>query len=209
MSSQNGNLAIILVIILVVISLFSLTNLNHLFGYKIQLPELQNLRQKILPSQPSEVVKTSPQATPLADNTIKFDVERARVKDQVGTMTITKLRGGRSDNPTSYSALVEFKGKVTLTGDYFYVKPGGLMAEAMCFQNLDEASLAKMPKMTSDTRAVWFCFNDLGKAKKALIKNDAETGPATVVIDNYSIFYIPSEVYNTADLISVVKVGQN
>lgn len=79
------------------------------------------------------------------------------------------------------------------------------MAESICMTNLDNESLAKMPKMITDTRAIWFCFTDLEKAKTMLDVTRKETQPATVSIDNYKIVYYPSEVVNTADVLSVEK----
>lgn len=144
-----------------------------------------------------------PTPTKTIDNTIKFDVAKSKVGDRIGNMTITNISDVQVDEPPS--AKVNFKGKVVVTGKVRYTNPDGYGGESVCMDNLQSDSLAKIPKMTFDTRDIWFCFNNLDAVKKSLVKSNKENNIATVTIDNYSIVYYPREVFNTADFVSIVK----
>lgn len=128
-----------------------------------------------------------------------FDVEKAKIGDKIGNMTITKLSGGKSDTPTANYATVSFSGKETVSGKITYYPTGGFMGEAICMDRLSADSLSKIPKMINDTRDVWFCFNNLDEAREDL----NNLTQATVIINNYTIKYYPTEVYNTADLVAI------
>lgn len=195
---QKGHITLVLGAV-VLFAIAAILFLGQIFGSKEDIPDQKYPEARM---ESAESQYATPSATlPVVDNTIKFDVEKAKVGDKLGGMTIIKLGGSKSNIPTANSAFVQFKGKVEVTGKISYFEPGGFMAEAVCLGDLDEDSLAKMPKIISDTRVVWFCFNDLEAAKK--LRLHTETKPVTVVIDNYLIIYHPSEVYNTADLVEV------
>lgn len=194
MIKQKINLTTFLTVSLIISVAASAIFMAKLIGAKLEFPKKQ---QKIITDNSQLSIPA-----PVIDNTIKFDVEKVKIGDKLGNMTVTKLNGIKSETPTINSALVNFKGRTEVTGKIQYHEPGGFMAEAVCLGNLNKESLAKMPKMESDTREIWFCFNDLEGAKKKRLHTTTEL--VTVLIDNYSIVYYPSEVYNTADLISVI-----
>lgn len=197
MIKQKINLTTILIVCLIISVAASAIFMAKLIGAKLEFPKKQ---QKIITDN-SQV--STPE--PVIDNSIKFDVEKAKVGDKIGDMTITKLRGYKSERATADSAFVDFTGRVTITGDVIY--NGSQRGEVVCMQNLDYGSQSKMPKMTSQFYVnVSFCFTDLGLAKKLLVKNmDQENqGQAKVIVDNYKIQWFPTEIYNTADLVSVV-----
>ena len=147
--------------------------------------------------------------TPVNDATIKFDVVKAKVGDKVGTMTITRLNGWKAEKPTYSNAGAGFKGQVTITGDVFYNDPESYGGENVCINNLDDNSLSKMPKMTSETvKNIFICFSNTEYAKSLLGTNliEGPQGRKTVIIDNYSISFFPVDSYGErAVLISITN----
>ena len=197
MKKKRSNLTLILICVLTSVVFACVLLFMTIAGVEMKLPDLSG-RDEIVtesnysPAMPVPIIE---------DGSIKFDISEASVGGKIGSMRIAKLSGMKSDSATENSAIVNFKGQVEVTGVIQY-QDGGFMAEAVCLGDLDQASLSKMPKMASDTRTVWFCFNDLEEAKKLGLHKKSNT---TVVIDNYTIVYYPSSVYNTADLVSVIK----
>ena len=94
MIKQKFNLTSLLVFALVIVLLSSAVFMAKLAGIKLGFPEQQ---------QAVVVIDNSQLSTPepIIDGTIKFDVEKAKVGDKLGSMTITKLNGGKSDIPTA------------------------------------------------------------------------------------------------------------
>jgi hypothetical protein len=209
MVNQKGNLTIILAAILVVIILSTPLIFSKLTGRPLFSKLTIGDEMGVVDfGDPKTFNNKTVQPSPVVDNTIKFDVEKAHVGDKVGDMEIVKLRGYKSDTATNDSAFVDFKGKTTVTGDIMYNLPGGQMGELVCMQNLDAESQAKMPKLSSQSYVtVSFCFDDLENAKKLLVKdvNIENQGVKTVVIDDFKIQWFPIEIYNTAKLISLIK----
>ncbi len=195
---MKNSLTVLLVFILVIMLFVAVVSVLKLAGINLEFPE-----KKQAPTS-SNAITSTPE--PVVDNTIKFDVEKAKVGEKIGNMTIIKLRGYKSEQATADSAFVDFKGEVTIKGDIIYNNPERQGGELVCVQNLDKDSQGKMPKLTSQFYvSVSFCFNNLDLAKKLLIKNlnKENQGQATVTIDNYKIQWFPVEIYNTADLIAV------
>ncbi len=201
MFKRKINLTFVLSLLFTFVLLFLALFISTLVGFEIKIP-----KQTVVSDEVKYALAPSP--TPFMDDSIKFDVENAKVGDEVGGMKIIKLRGYKEEKATNDSAFVDFSGKVTITGEINYTKPGGFMSEAVCMGNLDKNSQAKMPKLSSQISVpIGFCFNQLELARKLLVKDLTQEGQgqATVTIDNYKIQWYPVEIYNLADLIAVVK----
>lgn len=112
------------------------------------------------------------------------------------------LNPGNEDN---YSARVEFEGKTQILGTYKINKDDEFLDNLVSFIP-DEESAAKLPKLSHDTRYVWFVFENTDKSL-ATFKTQGNEELATIIIDNYIINYAPTEVYNTAILIELVARG--
>lgn len=167
--------------------------------------KIASVEKPPLPTVSMEISKT-PDATPEPDVTIKFNHLTAKAGDKIGNMIISKITAhGGSGLPTEKSAEILFTGKTSLTGNVSYSGPDGIvMSNVMCVHDLDSESLTKIPKMSSDPRSVWFCFDNFDEAKE-LIGTPDKPIRKTFTIDNYKIEYLPAEVWNKATLISVEK----
>ncbi|MCG0239375.1 MAG: hypothetical protein L6E13_09275 [Firmicutes bacterium] len=126
--------------------------------------------------------------------------------DTVGGLRVVRMEGAYLDEDrTLFSGIIEFSGEVTLSGTYIHYPPEEeFVGGQVCFDQLDEASLARLPRARGDERYLWFCFTNREEARQALAP--AGVGEATVVIDGYTINLQHTETWNTARLVRVEAV---
>lgn len=137
------------------------------------------------PPQPTLVPPPNPPVSPMI-----FDPAKAKVGDKVGSMIITSISG---------NTVIKFKGPVTITGTYV-PQVSDLRSGCPQFSGLDAASLAKIPRITGDNSAFWFCFGNPDFTKPKL---GSESKQTTVTIDNYTIDNRQTPAASDANLISV------
>lgn len=144
----------------------------------------------------------------------KFKLEDVKPGDKIGDMTILSI-GAFSANmeapaknlPMSIdNVIIKYKGEVEVSGDYRYYKEGeGIIADIVCMDNLDSASIAKLPKVEGSQKTNYlFCFSNDSEAKKQF-GPAGSSGKATVVIADYVNVYYPAAGWDTARLVKVVK----
>lgn len=108
-------------------------------------------------------------------------------------------------DPADFSGTIAFSGEVTLSGTYIHYSPEEeFLGDQVCFDQLDEASLARLPRARGDERYLWFCFTNREEARQALAP--AGVGETTVVIDGYTVDLQHTETWNTARLVRVETV---
>jgi hypothetical protein len=148
----------------------------------------------------------------------KFKLEDVKVSDKIGDMTIvsvdpfSKFMDPNSNSPVSSdNVIIKYAGQIQVNGNYTYYKEGeGILADIVCMDNLDQASLAKFPIMEvspGNERTTWFCFSNDAEAKKQF-GPVGRRGKATVVIDEYTNVHYPTEAWDTAKLVKVVENSQ-
>lgn len=136
---------------------------------------------------------SSEPGSPGTGGVLLFDRTTIQIGDQVGSMTLIKVDAHG----------LQFSGTVEVTGQYLtYSVDDPFLSGRICFENLDEGSLTRMPYEVTDSRDVWFCFTNEDFARTAF-QNDA--GKATVTISDYYINLMESEVWNTATLQEVIQ----
>ncbi|MDD5438303.1 MAG: hypothetical protein PHC70_04110 [Patescibacteria group bacterium] len=123
-----------------------------------------------------------------------FDKSTAKAGDKIGEMTIKSI----DDRYTKFTGQITVSGQVNVYGE----DDGGanILSDNVCM-NVDQADWAKFPRIKGDERNIWFCFSNLDPAKKAF----KQSGQATVVIDDYVIDSLESEVWNQAKLVKVTQ----
>lgn len=147
-----------------------------------------------------------------------FEIERIQQGDRIRDMILIKKVPYDSEVldkfPLPRNVILQFKGEVQLTGDYFFDAPMGAVGlggsvkpedyNKICMSKLGEQSLNKLPRPTGKGNDTWFCFdnNDYAFKQFGPVGNK---GRATVVIDNYTINKFPGEVGDTATLVRVEK----
>lgn len=152
-----------------------------------------------------------------------FDFDEIEPGDRVAGLTVRSVgpvdssaeAAGPLDPTAVTNASVEFSGEVVVTGEYVawteeehrersdvagYYNP----RHRVCLRNLDERSLARLPRMRGDRRTPSFCFSNPEEAAEAL--GEGTAGKATVLIDEYDINLFPSEVANMAHLVEVRSI---
>ncbi len=125
-----------------------------------------------------------------------------KVGDFVVGMEITEAK--MSKEPV-YTGTVSFKNEVTVKGTYRY-DPLHEFLDGIMFI-VDEESLPFIPKLAWDERMVWFAFGNDREARNWLGVTDgvAQEGQSTIVIDEYQINYMLTEIWNMAKLVKVIE----
>ena len=97
---------------------------------------------------------------------------------------------------------VTFDGEVTVSGTY---KPNPLIGESQrggpCFY-VDKRTENKLPRLKGDERFMWFCFDNSQAVLESLGTVEKEV---EIVIDDYKMIYIPSDVTNMATFVRSVS----
>lgn len=143
---------------------------------------------------------------------VTLDPLSAKIGDKFGGMTLATLSSIPADqgNPLG-NTTATFSGSVTVKVKYTYTAPGepSMFGEFIQFEVEDKDSLLKIPVLKNDTRMVWFAptpNTEIARLKPLLgLGTTGSTGSATLTINNYRIVYAPTEVFNTASIINVVK----
>ena len=142
-------------------------------------------------------------ATNPSNTSVLFDARKVKIGQQLSEMKINLIS---IPNPAedNYSATVAFSGRTEVSGKYKHQSNDELLGNEISFV-VDETSQYKLPKLTHDKRYLWFCIANHDEAERAFGPPGSE-GKATVAIDNYTINYQPSDVYNMADLIEILSI---
>jgi hypothetical protein len=101
---------------------------------------------------------------------------------------------------------INFSGQSRITGDYSYQDKGEFDGGWACFNNLDVASEAVMPKFPGDKSGKSdFCIPNSDLLQKELI-SVATSGRATIDIENFDLIYCQCGAWSNADLVDVIAV---
>ncbi len=149
---------------------------------------------------------TSP--TPTQANEVNiFQLEQAKVGATINGLKVKSVGPYKENINIKPNSKIVFEGKITLTGQYIQSGPSAVVPiTEVCFEKLEPSSEVLLPKLSDDTRATWFCFNNPDNALQKL-KVGEQNNNRTIEIENYTINHYPSEVYNTADLVRVTSTN--
>ncbi len=132
----------------------------------------------------------------------RFDPRKVKRGDRILGLEVVSVEVNPMPNNHFYGK-TRFRGEVTLSGTYNPGQPGDEIG-IPCFY-VDEASSRKLPRFVGDERTVWFCFNNPDKAKQVLGGIGTKPKKATIVIKDYETVYYPSDVFDTATLVRLVR----
>ena len=132
------------------------------------------------------------------------DFEKIKAGDTFGEMVVVSTESVRENInlPISENIVIRFEGAVEIKGKYVYYGEDSFGGSRVCFSDLDAQSASKMPQLKRGG-INQFCFENDQYAME-LFAPEGSSGTATIVIDNYTLIYYPSEGWNTAKLIRVV-----
>lgn len=136
-----------------------------------------------------------------------FSLFEIEVGDTVAGMRVEAIEAVEDDGSTGrdpHNVLIRFSGRKEITGRFTYHPPTDPFLANTVWMHIDDRDGAGLPHMLEDTRYTWFCFYNQDDAHAVFIEPGA--GTATVVIDDYTIVYYPSEVWNTATLVEARSV---
>lgn len=133
-----------------------------------------------------------------------FDVHEAEVGDVIAGLTIGSLEVSDPDAPY-LTAHVAFTGEATVSGTVTAYDDHEQLGDAVCM-TADPASERSLPRMLQDTRYAWFCFTNSDVASAEVFSPGSVT-ETTVVVDEFTIHYAPTEMWNTGRLLRVEENG--
>ena len=134
----------------------------------------------------------------------EFDFEKVKVGDTIAGMTIKSINPlFDQDKLSPQNYVVEFTGKTTVTGKYSS-SDSELLAAKVCMTNLNQESQNRLPKVKDTDREIWFCFIDNNNFALTKLGPVNSSGTATVTIDNYTLRYGPTFIFDKAKLVDVV-----
>ena len=126
----------------------------------------------------------------------RFDPEQVKAGDTIASLTVARVRRPPDDYIVSFSGEVEVNGQYRPHFDYPEVK-------LPCFW-VDPDSWVKLPRAQTDTRVIWFCFDNDAHAIRELGPLGTQAR-ATIMIDNYQTMLNQSDVIDRATLIRVLR----
>lgn len=130
-----------------------------------------------------------------------IDLAQVKVGDSVLGLEVVEVDAS-SWGTGSMGGTVGFDGEITLTGTYANEPLAEAVPPAPCFYVADE-SADRLPQVQGDTRIPWFCFTNGEVAQAALGDRTGEA--VTIVIDQYTIHYVPSDVTNEAEFVRMAN----
>lgn len=122
-----------------------------------------------------------------------FDSKSIQVGDYVASMEYV----GR------YETRYKFSGRKTLVGHYDISLNDEYWGTDIITFGIDESVTDVLPRANEDYRTLWFKFSNYNEAYE-MLKSNGMSGEATIVIDEYEIDLLQSDVVNTARLVEVI-----
>ena len=105
------------------------------------------------------------------------------------------------------NAIIQFKGELTISGEYDHWGSDSMMGEQVCFTPGAESSRL-LPILADDNRKGYFCFvralSNIEKANNEFAPAGSK-GTAKVLISDYFYISYPSEGSNSATLVKVLE----
>jgi len=150
----------------------------------------------------------------ISTNLSKIQVELQFIENTVYNRSLFKADDIEVGELVSSMILVEknynkawrllFSGEVELTGEYRISENDEYYGRDVIFFDVDDDNSKNvLPRALGDNRHLWFVIRNYEDAYNLLINSGLE-GEATVVVDNYLIDLLQSDVVNEADLIKVI-----
>lgn len=132
-----------------------------------------------------------------------YSLDAVKIGDRVAGLrvsalgSVTKRTKRNPDNATT-----TFMGRVKLTGTVtHHADDVGFLGGSVCMDELDAASIKRLPREKNDGRDTWFCFDNPTHAKKLLGKEKQIR--ATITISSYTDVHFGGEAWNEAHLVSL------
>ncbi|WP_157721721.1 hypothetical protein [Tumebacillus avium] len=147
-----------------------------------------------------------PSASGRREEGVVFSSSTAKVGDKVGTMTLKDLQV--TDNAQLYAVLAAFSGRVTVTGSFQVMHPEEEGAGGRIYFLPDRESAKQFPLLARDIRGgLQLQFRNEEEASRFLGEPGA-TGVATIEVEDYTIQYMPKDVWDQVTLVKVISVKQ-
>ncbi|GMQ57228.1 hypothetical protein AN1V17_16230 [Vallitalea sediminicola] len=125
-----------------------------------------------------------------------FDLNKIKVGDNVNEMIVTDITSRKGMQ-------IQFSGQKQLTGNYSIIKDDYYLGNIVTF-SIDDKLSDILPRAKDDMRTLWFRFSNYDEAVD-MLEEYGDSGEITIIIDEYYIDLLESDVINEAKLIKVVS----
>ncbi len=148
-----------------------------------------------------------------------INLEKAKVGDKIGKLTIESIMPFSKKHMQDSAERIEeflpfgyenfsivFTGETLMKGSYqFYGENEPFVFNEVCIQVKEAIPMIPIIKINGEiVKSDYFCFSNQELARK-LFFPQGSSGEAEVIVDSYEIVSYPSEVWNIANLVKVVK----
>ena len=136
---------------------------------------------------------------------IRFDPWELKSGTNVGALVADSIVARQAAVDSTWDGIARFRGQIQLSGWTLRNPDPDLYRQLTCFE-ADSSSAARLPRWAGDERRPWFCFSNRAEAARAL-GPPSEGVPATIVIDQFTIYRGHSDEVNSARLVRLVRRG--
>lgn len=135
-------------------------------------------------------------------NDYRYDLKEVKIGQKYGEFAVKKIVPISSQFEMDWgNAQIDFEGEVTLEGEYVILPEGrAAMGGNTGFDLLSYQSEAKMP-IFQECEKAHFIFTNETKARELL---GVGRGRAVIVIKNYSLRNLPTELLDQVEIVSVI-----
>lgn len=137
-----------------------------------------------------------------------FDPTRVKVGDKIGQMRLESLELVYFNDGQLSSVVASFSGRLKVSGRYQFFEEKAEFVGNQIFFYPDSESSKLFPLLLKDERGTTtqFRLRNQEEAKKHFGK-PGSMGDATVEIENFTINYVPKEIWDEATLVNAISVG--
>ncbi len=155
------------------------------------------------PAGTAAAIDMLPHGTPRPG--IRFDPAKLHRGMSVGSLVADSVAASVALTDLSYVGTARFNGEIQLKGWTLRHPDPDLHRVVTCFE-ADSSSAARLPRWAGDERRTWFCFSNRAEAARAL-GPPSEGVPATIVVDEFTIYRGLSDEVNSSRLVRLVRRG--
>ena len=174
--------------------------------YSDKSEQITSDTNNILPEEPSESnlnEKSVQNSVMLTDGTKNVIPVTVYVGDTFLDWTITEIEASYSGDYLD-SLKMDFKGQKTVKGALGYSKDNPYHP---LYFFVDESSYDLFPYAIGDTRDIWFTFSNYDEVINMLDDKEVSYKNCEIIIEDYYIYFAPTEVANSSKLLSIISLG--
>lgn len=136
---------------------------------------------------------------------IRFNPATIQKGTNVGALVLDSISVRPTIVDSIHVGMARFRGEIQLAGWTMRHPDADAYRVFTCFE-ADSSSATRLPRWSGDERRPWFCFSNRAEAAQAL-GPPSEGVPATIVVDQFTIYRGMSDEVNSARFLHLVRRG--